>query len=164
MRTTPKYLAATAALAMVALTVFARGTPAQNASGPSPSVTSADDNASPILRSPIYGVTIPAGYRQWELIAPSHEAILDELRGILGNDVAIKAYREAALPFPDGTILAKVAWKHVPSVQDNGALGKFQAFVPRARHDSSDQGQGFQKVRFNGRLGIRAIHQRQASR
>jgi hypothetical protein len=125
MRTTPKYLAATAALAMAALTVFARGTSAQGAGGHSPSVTSADDNA-----SPIYRVTIPAGYRQWELIAPSHEAILDELRGILGNDVAMKAYRERALPFPDGTILAKVAWKHVPSVQDNGALGKFQAFVP----------------------------------
>ena len=75
MRTTPKYLAATAALVMAALTVLARGTPAENASGPSLSVTSADDNA-----SPIYGVTIPAGYRQWQLIAPSHEAILDELR------------------------------------------------------------------------------------
>jgi len=44
--------------------------------------------------SPIYGVTIPVGYRQWELIAPSHEALLDELRGILGNPVAMKAYRK----------------------------------------------------------------------
>jgi len=61
--------------------------------------------------SPIYGVTIPVGYRQWELIAPSHEALLDELRGILGNPVAMKAYRKGTLPFPDGTILAKVAWK-----------------------------------------------------
>jgi hypothetical protein len=125
MRITPKYLAATAVLAVVSVTVFARDTPAQPASGVSPSVNSAADNA-----SPIYGVTIPAGYRQWELIAPSHEAILDELRGILGNPVAMTAYREGSLPFPDGTILAKVAWKHVPSVQDNGALGKFQAFVP----------------------------------
>jgi hypothetical protein len=25
-------------------------------------------------RSPIYGVTIPAGYQQWELAAPSHDA------------------------------------------------------------------------------------------
>ena len=80
--------------------------------------------------SPIYGVTIPVGYRQWELIAPSHEALLDELRGILGNPVAMKAYRKGTLPFPDGTILAKVAWKHVPSAEDNGALGQFQAFVP----------------------------------
>ena len=35
--------------------------------------------------SPIFGVTIPSGYRQWELIAPSHEAgSLDELRVLLG--------------------------------------------------------------------------------
>jgi len=94
MRITPKYLAATAILAVVSVTVFARDTPAQPASGVSPSVNSAADNA-----SPIYGVTIPAGYRQWELIAPSHEAILDELRGILGNPVAMTAYREGSLPF-----------------------------------------------------------------
>jgi len=88
-------------------------------------VAQTNDNA-----SPIYGVTIPSGYRQWELVAPSHEALLDELRGILGNPAAMKAYGKGMLPFPDGTILAKVAWKHVPSAEDNGALGQFQAFVP----------------------------------
>ena len=42
--------------------------------------------------SPIFGVEIPAGYRNWELIAPSHEAGgFNELRGILGNAVAMKA-------------------------------------------------------------------------
>jgi hypothetical protein len=35
--------------------------------------------------SPIFGVTIPDGYRQWELVAPSHEpAPLDEPRAIVG--------------------------------------------------------------------------------
>jgi hypothetical protein len=84
-----------------------------------------------VAASPIYGVTIPAGYRRWELIAPSHEAgSLNELRGILGNSTAMNAYREGKLPFPDGTVLAKLAWKHVPSPEDNGALGQTQAFVP----------------------------------
>ena len=46
--------------------------------------------------SPIFGVKIPAGYRQWELIAPSHEEGFDELRGILGNALSMKAYREKA--------------------------------------------------------------------
>jgi hypothetical protein len=68
--------------------------------------------------SPIFGVTIPDGYRQWELIAPSHEGDpLNELRAIFGNAVAIKAYRDGTLPFPDGAILAKLAWKHVPSAE-----------------------------------------------
>lgn len=77
--------------------------------------------------SPIFGVTIPPGYRQWELIAPSQETgNLDELRGILGNAIALKAYRENTLPYPDGAMLAKLAWKHVPSAEFNGA------FVPGA--------------------------------
>jgi hypothetical protein len=40
---------------------------------------------------------------------------LNELRAVLGNSVAIKAYREGTLPFPDGTILAKLAWKRAQS-------------------------------------------------
>ncbi len=67
--------------------------------------------------SPIFGVKIPAGYREWELTAVSHESGLDELRGILGNATALKAYRDGTLPFPDGTILAKLAWKHQPLVR-----------------------------------------------
>jgi hypothetical protein len=65
--------------------------------------------------SPVFGVTIPSGYRQWELIAPSHSPPFDELRGILGNPVAMAAYRAGILPFPDGAVLAKLSWKHVPS-------------------------------------------------
>src|SRR3979411_3413617 len=63
--------------------------------------------------SPIFGVRIPAGYRQWELIAPSHAPGLDELRGILGNPVAMTAYRAGTLPFPDGTVPAQRAGERV---------------------------------------------------
>ena len=76
--------------------------------------------------SPIFGVKIPAGYRQWELIAPSHEEGFDELRGILGNASSTRAYRDGTLPFLDGAILAKLAWKRVPSSEFKGA------FVPGA--------------------------------
>jgi hypothetical protein len=39
-------------------------------------------------RSPIFGVKIPAEYRQWELVAVSHEASPDELRGAAPNRAA----------------------------------------------------------------------------
>ena len=94
---------------------------------PWPGVASSAQDApgSPTHASPIFGVTIPSGYRQWQLVAPSHEAgQLDELRGILGNEIAIKAYLDGTLPFPDGAILAKLAWKHVP------LTGISVAFVP----------------------------------
>ncbi|MGH7152655.1 MAG: cytochrome P460 family protein, partial [Acetobacteraceae bacterium] len=57
--------------------------------------------------SPIYGVKIPAGYRDWELVAVAHEAgDLNDLRAVLGNASAMKAFRDGTRPFPDGTIIA----------------------------------------------------------
>ena len=80
--------------------------------------------------APIYGVTIPSGYRDWRLISVAHEAgDLNDLRAILGNDVAIKAYREGQLPFPDGTIIARLAWSYDPSEENNQAFGRPQSFV-----------------------------------
>lgn len=59
----------------------------------------------------IFGLKIPAGFRDWRLISVAREqGDLDDLRAILGNDVAIKAYPEGQLPFPEGTIIARVAW------------------------------------------------------
>src|SRR5437899_11515213 len=59
--------------------------------------------------APIFGLKIPAGYRDWRLISVAHEeGNLNDLRAILGNDVAIKAYREKKLPYPDGTIIVDI--------------------------------------------------------
>ena len=81
--------------------------------------------------APIFGVKIPPGYRDWRLIAVAHEeGNLNDLRAILGNDVAIKALREGKLPFPDGTIIARLAWNYVPSEENNKAFGRSQSFVP----------------------------------
>jgi hypothetical protein len=77
-----------------------------------------------------FGMTIPPGYRDWKLISVAHEAgNLNDIRAILGNDEAIKAFREAKLPFPDGTIIARLAWKYVPSEENNKAFGSEQSFV-----------------------------------
>ena len=57
------------------------------------------------------------------------EGNLNDLRAVLGNDVAIKAYREGKLPFPDGTIIARLAWRHVPSEENNKVFGRPQSFV-----------------------------------
>jgi len=73
---------------------------------------------------------LPAGYRDWRLISVAHEAGgFDDIRAVLGNDVAIKAYREGQPPFPDGTIIARIAWKYIPSEEDNKVFGVPQSFV-----------------------------------
>ena len=81
--------------------------------------------------APIFGVTIPPGYRDWRLISVAHEeGNLNDLRAILGNDVAIKASRERKLPFPDGTIIARLAWSYDPLEESSKAFGRPQSFVP----------------------------------
>ncbi len=80
--------------------------------------------------APIFGITIPDGYRNWQLISVAHEAgDLNDLRAILGNDIAMKAYREGRLPFPDGAIIARLAWDYVASEENNKAFGRPQSFV-----------------------------------
>jgi len=76
--------------------------------------------------SPIYGVTIPAGYRDWHLISVKRltgaEGKLKQLRAELGNDIAMMAYREGRLPFPDGTMIAALHWNEDSSDADNQVL------------------------------------------
>ena len=48
---------------------------------------------------------------------------LKQLRAQLGNDLAIKAFRDGTLPFPDGAIIAALHWNEVLSDVDNQALG-----------------------------------------
>jgi hypothetical protein len=80
--------------------------------------------------SPIFGVKIPPGYRDWRLISVAHEeGNLNDLRAILGNDVAIAASREGKLPFPDGTIIARLAWSYDLLEESSKAFGRPQSFV-----------------------------------
>ena len=81
--------------------------------------------------APVYATTIPPGYRDWRLISVAHEeGNLHSFAAILGNDVAIKAYREGKLPYPDGTIIAALHYSHVPSEENNNVFGDEQSFVP----------------------------------
>jgi hypothetical protein len=78
---------------------------------------------------PTFVTKIPLGYRDWRLISVAHEeGELNDIRAILGNDRAIKAYREGK-PFPEGTIIARIAWAHVPSEENNKVFGRPQSFV-----------------------------------
>ena len=80
--------------------------------------------------APLFGIKLPPGYRDWKLISVAHEeGNLNDLRAVLGNDIAIKAYREGKLPFPDGTIIARLAWSYVPSEENNKVFGRSQSFV-----------------------------------
>ena len=80
--------------------------------------------------APIFGIKIPPGYRDWRLISVAHEeGSLNDLRAILGNDVAINAAREGRSLFPDGAIIARLAWSYTPLEESSKAFGHPQSFV-----------------------------------
>ena len=98
------------------LAVFAAAAPGRRDAGAVPFVTE-----------------MPHGFRDWQWVSSAHEAgKLNSLGALLANDVAIKAYREGKLPFPDGSILAALHYKNVPSDENNRIFGQVQSFVPGA--------------------------------
>lgn len=124
----------------------------------------AETGPDPKTASPIYGVTIPHGYRQWELVAPALEdAPLDELRAVVANRTAIDAYRAATLPFPDGTVLVKLAWKRRRSSEFApasvpGAATTVQVMVKDSKRYAATGGWGFGRF-VDGKPADRAQHQ-----
>ena len=125
--------------------------------------------------SPIYGVTIPAGFRDWKLISVNHLITdkLNQLRAQLGNDIAIKAFREGKLPFPDGTIIVALHWNHVPSEENNKVLVaafpgaqsfvaasavNVQVMVKDSKKYAATGGWGFADFK-DGKPGDRALHE-----
>ena len=126
--------------------------------------------------APIYGIKIPPGFRDWRLISVNHLAggNLKQVRAQLGNDIAIKAFREGNLPFPDGTIIAALHWNEVSSDENNKVLAVgfpgagLQSFVAESavnvqfmikdsKKYAATGGWGFADFK-NGKPGDEALH------
>jgi hypothetical protein len=89
--------------------------------------------------APKFLTEIPQGYRDFGLIAVSRLTRSDgssQLRAELGNEIALKAYREGKFPFPDGAIVAALHWNELSSSDNDKVLAKgfpgagIQSFVP----------------------------------
>jgi Cytochrome P460 len=136
-----------------------------------PASGSAEEDA-----SPIYGVKIPAGYRDWKVIAVDQLLVpgkTDQLRAQFGNDIAIKAFKERKVPFPDGAIIAAIHWTRVPSEDNNKALAaefpgaqsflvgpivNVQFMVKDSKKYAATGGWGFADFK-DGKPGDKALHE-----
>ena len=126
--------------------------------------------------SPIYGVKIPAGYRDWKLIAINRLVVpgkVDQLRAQLGNDIAIKAFKEGTLPFPDGAMIAAIHWTRAASADNNkvldvpfpgtqsfviGSRVNVQFMVKDSKKYAATGGWGFADFK-DGKPGDKALHE-----
>jgi hypothetical protein len=135
--------------------------------------------------APIYGIKLPQGYRDWRLISVKQltgkqltgaGGELKQLRAELGNDLAIKAFREGTLPFPDGAIIAALHWNEESSDFDNQALAagfpklglqssfagsavNVQFMVKDSNKYAASGGWGFADF-TNGKPGNEALHEK----
>jgi Cytochrome P460 len=119
-----RYLVATAIVCAVILSVFTGVR--QESRGQDAGLADTTSGTS----SPVFVTEIPDGYRDWRLISVAREeGSLDDIRGVLGNDIAIQAYRNGVQAFPDGAMIARLAWSYVSSEENNKAFGRSQSFV-----------------------------------
>lgn len=99
------------------------------------------------------GIGLIKGYRDWQAIAPSYRPDKGHIRLVLGNAIAISAFREGKRPFPDGTIFAKVAWNAVkhpkfPVAEEPGRFAQVEFMIKDAVKYKKTGGWGF--ARFVG--------------
>ena len=99
------------------------------------------------------GIAFIKGYETWKVIAPSYRPDKDHIRVILGNDTAVQAMTKGTRPFPDGTVMAKVAWtvrKHpkFPVAVEPDKFVQVEFMIKDAKKYAATGGWGF--ARFTG--------------
>lgn len=68
-------------------------------------------------------ITLPPGYRNWELISVAALGPpVNDVRAKLGNDSAMNALRQGTVPYADGSIIARLAWKQTQDPQTVNAF------------------------------------------
>jgi hypothetical protein len=99
------------------------------------------------------GIAIYPDYMSWKVVAPSYREDKGQIRIITGNETAVAGLRAGKKPLPDGSVLAKVAWKaekhpNFPVATEPGAFVQVEFMVKDARKYKDTGGWGF--ARFVG--------------
>jgi hypothetical protein len=82
------------------------------------------------IQKPTQPIKLPKNYRKWRLISVAHEeGDLHDLRAILANDLAARAFLSNAVQFPSGSKIVRLAWQYSASADNNRAFGREQSFV-----------------------------------
>jgi len=98
-------------------------------------------------------IALYPNYMSWKVIAPSYREDKGHIRIITGNQIAVAAMRAGKKPLPDGSVLAKVAWKaekhpSFPVATEPGAFVQVEFMVKDAKKYKETGGWGF--ARFVG--------------
>ena len=95
------------------------------------------------------GIAIPKDYKTWQPLSVSHRTDKDSLRIILANPIAYKAATEGLTnPWPDGSMLAKLAWKdsthpHFAAATVPGELTHVEFMIRDSKKFADTNGWGY---------------------
>lgn len=68
-------------------------------------------------------ITLPPEYRDWALISVAAVGPpVNDVRAKLGNYIAMSDLRQGTIPYRDGAVIARLAWKQTTDPQTNNAL------------------------------------------
>ncbi|MBJ6752491.1 cytochrome P460 family protein [Geomonas anaerohicana] len=99
------------------------------------------------------GIALYPDYLSWKVVAPSYREDKGQIRVITGNETAVAALKAGKKPLPDGSVLAKVAWKaekhpNFPVATEPGAFVQVEFMVKDTKKYKETGGWGF--ARFVG--------------
>lgn len=112
------------------------------------------------------------GYEDWKVAAPSFRTDKDEIRLILGNETVIKAYREGVpengKPFPDGSILVKIAHSQrksaaFPAALEPDVLQRVELMIKDAKKFAKTNGWGFARFVYDQKTGTFTVYGKDAN-
>lgn len=101
------------------------------------------------------GIGLYPDYISWKVVAPSFREDRGQIRIITANEIAIAALRTGKKPLPDGSVLAKVAWKAeknpaFPVAIEPTAFAQVEFMVKDAVKYKDTGGWGFARFVGNG--------------
>ncbi len=112
------------------------------------------------------------GYETWQVIAPSYRTDKKEVRYILGNSAVVEAYKKGSskkgVPFPDGSILVKIAYAEMknpvyPAALEPDTLQRIEFMVKDAKKFSATGGWGYARFVYDPASGTYAPYGKDAS-
>ena len=97
------------------------------------------------------GIAFIPAYKNWKAISTTERFDNQTIRLVLGNNVAIKAIENNTInPWPDGAILAKVAWDRLIDESGSAQPGQFKQvefMIKDSKKFASSLGWGFARWR-----------------
>lgn len=106
-------------------------------------------NADNIISPAPNGIDMPKDYKSWQILGVSHRTDKESLRIILANPTAYKAATEGHTnPWPDGSMIAKLAWKDsihpkFPSATVPGELNHVEFMIRDTKKYADTNGWGY---------------------